>query len=169
MINISTRFIRRMKTLKTAQAINLAIWAGMNILTGSIFIYHTESYYFYFFAMNISWNIVNTAVAIFLYTHHNDVFKEPISLLKQIDYQRHIEKAVVFNLGLDLAFIATGFAMYYNGNIPKVPHPNLWLGFGISIILQGSFLLLQDIIFYMLHTQNRNSIYPHWQKLLDKF
>lgn len=167
MVDISKTFIRKIKIFKTAQAVNLAIWAGLNILVGIIFIFQAEAHRFYFFSMNISWNIVNAGMAIFLYMHHNDVFERPISLLNQMEYQRHIEKAIAFNLGLDLAFVATGFAMYYYGNIPLVPHPNLWLGFGISVIIQGTFLLIQDMVFYRLHRKNHHKVYPHWVRELE--
>ena len=167
MVEISKTFIKKIKFFKTAQAVNLAIWAGLNILVGIIFIFRAEAHCFYFFVMNISWNLVNTGMAIFLYMHHNDVFERPISILNQMEYQRHIEKAIVFNLGLDLAFVATGFAMYYYGNIPQVRHPNLWLGFGISVILQGSFLLIQDLFFYRLHRKNHQKVYPHWVRELE--
>jgi len=165
--DISKEFLRRMKILKTAQSMNLAFWAGLNILTGSIFIFQTEAHLFYFFAMNISWNVVNTFVAVFLYAHHNHVFDQPISLINQMDYQKHIEKAIVFNLGLDMAFIATGFAMYYYGNIPQVAHHELWLGFGASVVIQGAFLLIQDMVFYRLHRNNQNMIHPYWEELTE--
>jgi len=166
--DICIAFIRRMKTLKTAQAVILAIWAGLNVLIGIVFILQTEAHYFYFFAMNISWNLVNTAVAIFLYMHHNDVFEKQISFLNQMEYQKHIEKSLVFNIGLDLAFIAIGFSMYYYGNIPSAAHPELWVGFGISVIIQGGFLLIQDMIFYRLHRKNQSIVYSYWVEISGK-
>jgi hypothetical protein len=168
MKDISQVYIRRMKALKSAQAVNLAIWAGLNILVASIFIFQAVDYYFYFHAMNASWNLVNTAMAVFLYFHHNKVFEKPISILKQMDYQKHVEKAVAFNLGLDMSFIATGFAMYFYSQIALVNHPELWLGFGISVVIQGTFLLIQDIVFYGLHQNNRNRVYPHWERTLEE-
>jgi hypothetical protein len=118
-------FDRRMNNLKTIQALNLALWAALNILIGGIFIFISESHHFYFHAMNISWNIVNTGVAAFLYFHHNGVFNKPLHILKQMDYQRHVEKIIMFNFGLDLAFIATGFALYYYGHGTMTSYPIL--------------------------------------------
>lgn len=164
--DISKAFIRRMKVFKKAQAVSLAIWATLNILIGATFIFQSEAHHFYIFTMNISWNVVNIAVAIFLYTHHNNVFDQSISLLNQMEYQKHIEKSIVFNMGLDLAFIATGFSMYYYGNIPIVSHPELWLGFGISVIMQGSFLFILDMVFFRLHRKNYHQVYPHWNRRL---
>ncbi len=155
-----------MKTLKTAHSVTLAFWAGLNILVSSVFLFHTEALHFYFFTMNISWNVVNAFVAVFLYAHHNDVFDRPISNLHQMEYQKHIEKAMVFNIGLDMTYIATGFAMYYYGDLPQVLHNELWLGFGISVILQGSYLLIQDMVFYKLHRKNHSKVYPYWENLL---
>ncbi|MFO7825484.1 MAG: hypothetical protein R6V72_16220 [Cyclobacterium sp.] len=95
----SEPFLRKMKKLKTAQAVNLAIWAGLNILVAGIFIFQSEAHYFYLHAMNASWNLVNLFVAAFIYHYHNEIFKRRLSILKQMDYQSHIEKAIAFNLG----------------------------------------------------------------------
>jgi hypothetical protein len=52
--DIPKDFIRRMTSFKTAQAVNLTIWAGLNILVGGIFIFQAQTHHFYFFNMNIS-------------------------------------------------------------------------------------------------------------------
>jgi hypothetical protein len=102
----SLRFEKQMKQLKTRHAIVLAAWAVLNLIFGGILmVITTDEQLSFFHAMNGSWGLVNLGVAWFLYAHHNEVFEQPQTLLQQMDHQRHIEKMVLFSIGLDLAFI----------------------------------------------------------------
>ncbi|MEQ9442989.1 MAG: hypothetical protein RIG62_28385 [Cyclobacteriaceae bacterium] len=166
--SISVTFDSRMKHLKTMHAKVLAIWAGTNMAGSGVLIFSTEASYFYFHAMNISWGLVNVGVAAFIYYHHNNVFRRPQSLLQQMDHQRHAEKMILFNIGLDHAFVATGMALYQHGQVLNINYADLWNGFGISVMMQGAFLLLQDTTFYQLHIKSRRRIYPLWQQLMEK-
>ncbi|WP_223816169.1 DUF6992 family protein [Adhaeribacter rhizoryzae] len=113
----SLNFDRRMKQLKTGYATVLAIWAGLNLVTGGILMFiATEDQLSYFSAMNSSWGVVNLGVAWFLYSHHNEVFNQSQTILQQMDHQRHAEKMILFSIGLNLAFIASGFALQLLGH-----------------------------------------------------
>ncbi|CAN5920976.1 hypothetical protein BH24BAC1_BH24BAC1_20380 [soil metagenome] len=101
----------------------------------------------YFHAMNASWGLVNLGVARFIYAHHNEVFDQPQTLLQQMNHQRHAEKIILFNIGLDLAFVASGFALQQFGQAPGLQYPALWKGFGSSIILQGDSCLYRTPFF----------------------
>jgi len=122
----------------------------------------------YFHAMNLCWGLVNLGVAWFLYAHHNKVFEQPQTLLQQMDRQRHAEKAILFNIGVDIAFIASGFALQQHGLGIGIPYPALWKGFGASVIMQGAFLLVLDTIFYRLHLKNRQRVYSLWQQKMEE-
>ncbi|WP_146896111.1 DUF6992 family protein [Adhaeribacter aerolatus] len=153
-----------MKELKTRHAVVLAIWAVFILIFGGIsMVITTDEQLSSFHAMNSSWGLVNLGVAWFLYAHHNEVFEQPQTLLQQMDHQRHIEKMVLFSIGLDLAFIASGFALQRLGHTPKLSYPAMWKGFGTSVIMQRAFLLGQDTFFYRLHLRNRLKVYPIWQ------
>lgn len=160
-------FDNRMKQLKKGHARVLLAWAGMNIITGGIFTFIVEETLFYFHAMNTCWGIVNTGVAAFIFYHHNHVFKQPQTLLQQMDHQRHAEKMILFNIGLDITFIAVGLALYQHAQASSVIYPALWKGFGASVMMQGAFLCIQDMIFYRLHIKNRQQIYPLWQRMTE--
>lgn len=162
-------FDQRIKVLKTAQAIFLAIWAGLNLLSGLLLIFTTTDhhFYFHFHAMNASWGLVNLIVAAFLYYHHNSIFNQPLTLLQQMDLQRHAEKMIMLNIGLDIAFVTAGWACYQFDKITDLSFPGLWKGFGVSILLQGTFLLIQDLLFYYLHHKNYKENYPVWKKKME--
>lgn len=160
-------FDARIKKLKSSQAIVLALWAALNIVLGGLFSLFSLNLYYYFHLMNFTWGIVNAFVAAFVYLHHNKDLTPPQPLLKQMDHQRHAEKIILFNIGLDVAFMVSGIALYLNGNGISTTYPELWKGFGISVLMQGAFLFVQDNIFYWLHLKNREKVYPLWQKALD--
>jgi hypothetical protein len=160
-------FDQRMKQLKTAQGKVLAAWAGVNLVSGSVLIFTTEQWYYYFHAMNGSWGLVNAGVATFIYFHHNQVFSRPQTLLEQMSRQRHAENMLFLNIGLDIAFVVSGIALYQRGLAAGVAYPELWRGFGISVVMQGAFLLVQDPVFLYLHTKNRRRIDPYWKKLRE--
>lgn len=157
-------FDRRMRQLKTAQGKVLAVWAAVNLVAGGMLIFTTEYWVFYFHAMNISWGTINAGVAAFIYFHYNHVFNHPQTLLDQVNRQRHAETMLFLNIGLDIAFIVSGLALYQRRLVAEISYPELWRGFGISVIMQGTFLLIQDIVFLHLHTSNRRQIRPYWRK-----
>jgi hypothetical protein len=166
--NCSLSFDHRLKQLKFTHARILAAWAILNILSACIIPFFSYGKNSYILAMNASWGIINLGIAAFIYYHHNSIFDQPQTVLQQMDHQRHVESIIPFNIGLDLAFVATGFALFNYGHRVLINYSELWIGFGISIIVQGCFLLIQDSTFYMLHIKNRKNIYPHWKKRLEK-
>ncbi|MEM8965126.1 MAG: hypothetical protein AAGE93_01830 [Bacteroidota bacterium] len=166
--NISLTFDQRLKQLKTAQGKILALWAGINLMTGGILSFTAEHWFFYFHAMNASWGLVNLGVAAFIYFHHNDIFNQPQTMLEQLSRQRHAENMLFLNIGLDVAFVVSGIALYQRGLATGIAYPELWKGFGISVAMQGIYLLIQDLIFRFLHAKNRQRMYPHWQRNLSK-
>ncbi len=166
-MNTALAFDQRMKQLKTSQGKALAIWAGINLITGSVLIFMTEQWFYYFHAMNASWGLVNAGVAAYVYFHHNRVFNQPQTLLEQVSRQRHAENMLFLNIGLDVAFVVSGIALYQRGLATEDTYSELWQGFGISVIMQGVFLLVQDLTFLYLHAKNRLRIYPIWRKSLN--
>jgi len=65
---------------------------------------------------------------------------------------RKIEKILLINSGLDVAYIGTGFLLrHLSSNSDK--RKDLLKGYGNSLILQGGFLLVFDLILYgVLHS-----------------
>ena len=59
-----------------------------------------------------------------------------------------MEKILLFNAGLDIGYIGAGFYLAERSK-STVNKPNRLKGFGQSLILQGSFLLVFDSLFYI--------------------
>lgn len=125
----------------------LGSWAAANIASGAIGWSKLDGEKKHFHQMNAMWNIVNIGIAGFaLYQNY--------SLLNNIpagqDYVQHYNqtnKLYLINAGLDIGYMATGFFLNrVSSNKPG--RTDLLSGFGKSIMLQGAFLFVFDVIMY---------------------
>ena len=103
--------------------------------------------------MNIYWNVVNAAIAgiAFASLSKKDFnIRDSLALLKG---QKKIERLMLTNMCLDVVYIGSGMLM--NGYSDKYKkNPELFEGYGKSIMFQGGFLLLFDTTFYFLYRNN---------------
>ena len=158
-----------MNSLKKAHAWALGCWAVLNLVTGGVFWFVASGKMAYFQLMNGCWGLVNAGVALFLFFHHHREMAQSKPLLRQMDIQRHAEKAILFNVGLDTAFVFAGVALLQHGQGAGSGYAEHWLGFGSSVIVQGAFLFLLDTLFYGLHVRNRSQVHPIWKKLMERY
>ncbi len=126
-------------------------WAVLNIITGFTLAayYRKKTILKNFFLFNGLWNIVNLFIAASGLVFLNSIHPQDIDLKELLYTMFTVEKLILFNAGLDLAYIAIGSFMVERG----VHHKSLqFVGFGKSLWLQGGFLFLFDIILYYLNT-----------------
>ncbi|WP_206203764.1 DUF6992 family protein, partial [Thermococcus sp. M36] len=115
----------------------------------------------YFFQMNTYWNVVNLAVAgVGLYTIKKEMNKK-LTVAENYKKQNNLEKFLLFNTGLDATYLTTGLYLNERG---KRLNNETTEGYGSSLILQGGFLLVFDIIQYLEHRQNGKKL----NSLIDK-
>jgi hypothetical protein len=127
----------------------LGSWATANIVTGLIGRSQTEGSRSRFYEMNAIWNSVNLGIAVFGYISAQklDPSGSAFELYKS---QQQLDRVLLINAGLDIAYMATGLWMRERSkNISG--NPDLWLGYGNSIILQGAFLFVFDLAMFGLH------------------
>jgi hypothetical protein len=129
----------------------LGAWAGANILQGTISASNTTGSDHFFHQMNAYWNIANLAIATMGLLSIKKQMKGPHTFGRNINEQHQLEKIIVFNGGLDLAYLATGLYLKERGN--RLNKDQL-KGYGTSLLVQGGFLLLFDIIQYTGHRRN---------------
>ncbi|WP_051416941.1 DUF6992 family protein, partial [Sediminibacterium salmoneum] len=123
----------------------LAAWAGVNIIQGSISATNATGSGPHFFRMNAYWNLVNLGIASVGLMQLRKEMNRKYTLTQNHLAQQKLEKILLLNTGLDLAYIATGFLLKENGNRTG----NLRnTGFGNSLLLQGAFLLVFDLVQY---------------------
>lgn len=141
---------RRNQLNKTNMTI-LAGWAGVNIIQSSISAANAKGSDKSFFQMNTYWNAVNLIVAgVGLYSVKKAMNKK-LSLVQNIKVQTQLEKILLFNAGLDVGYLFGG--LYLNERGQRLTNEQTQ-GFGKSIALQGSFLLVFDMVQYCLHRAN---------------
>ena len=151
---------RRNQLNKTNMTI-LAAWAGVNIIQSSISAGNATGTDKPFFKMNAYWNTVNLALAGFgLYSVKKAMTKK-LSLAQNVHTQNQLEKILLFNAGLDIGYVFGG--LYLNERGQRLTNQQTE-GYGKSLVLQGSFLLIFDIVQYYLHHANGKQL----DKWLDK-
>ena len=135
----------------------LGSWAVLNMGSGFIAASQTQGETRYFWQMNAYWNLVNAGLAVMGYLRVRKAMARKYGLAENESDQLSMEKLYAFNLGLDLAYIATGFFLREKGaNTVNIKSHDQLTGYGTSIIVQGGFLLLMDGIVLSLH--HRNSV-----------
>ncbi|MFN9666429.1 MAG: DUF6992 family protein, partial [Bacteroidota bacterium] len=81
---------------------------------------------------------------------------------QMIQEQRALEKLLLLNTGLDVAYISTGLYLRERGLRLNSDRNK---GFGNSLILQGSFLLVLDLVQYFTHQKNGKVLQDQVNKL----
>ena len=132
-------------------------WAVTNILGSGYMMSRTSDWHFRFHQMNVYWNVVNLGIAAGGYFGQNDVFTTEMEVYKQY---ADFGKVLLFNAGLDLAYMATGLYMQERAkNVSK--RKDMFKGYGKSIVLQGGFLLLFDAVLYGLNQFQMQEIFAN--------
>ncbi|MEP1304246.1 MAG: hypothetical protein ABJM22_00010 [Balneola sp.] len=153
--DISTQSILK-KSISTQKSgmIVLGSWATLNIISGSVGFFSSSESVKYFHQMNAAWNIVNLSIAGFGY-HGVSRLDPNLGYTEALEKMRSFDKILLINAGLDLAYIGAGAWLWKRG-INK--SSDRQIGYGKSVILQGSFLLLFDTALYLIHNKNTQKI-----------
>ena len=141
---------RRTMLNKTNMTVLLA-WSGANLVQGSISAGNLIGSPHYFHQMNAYFNIINLAIAGYGIYEVRKQMNKKLSLLQNLRQQQKIESLLLLNSGLDLSYITTGLYLRERGTNKLNEQTK---GYGGSLILQGSFLLVFDLIQYIEHRQN---------------
>lgn len=137
--------------LQTNNSWVLAAWAGANIVQGTISAGNANGSDRAFHQMNTYWNTVNLGIAGLGLWAARKQLRKPITAETNWREQQKIEKWLLLNTGLDAAYIATGLYLKERGNRLGQDQPT---GYGNSLLLQGGFLLVFDIIQYIENRRN---------------
>lgn len=126
----------------------LGTWAIGNMVWGGIGASQTTGETKAFHQMNLYWNSVNLLIAGFGYWQATKEVPGT-DFWATIESQQGIEKVLLFNGALDLAYMAGGLYMKERGL--RNGEDDRLIGFGKSIILQGAFLMAFDGVMYGFH------------------
>ena len=131
----------------------LGSWAIGNIAVSTPLFFLSEGQSRRFHEMNIAWNVVNLGIAGSALLGSREASPGD-SFEQALNSQRQIESALLLNTGLDVAYIAAGWALLERSR-RGLPDSERWAGYGASLIVQGGFLLVFDAIFYAVQRRNR--------------
>jgi urease gamma subunit len=132
----------------------LGSWATANLAWGIVGATQTEGATQAFHQMNAGWNAVNLLIAGAGYWSSRKA-KTSLSLAETFAEQKKMEQILLFNAGLDIAYITSGLLMMEYAR--RGENSNQWMGFGRSLILQGGFLFAFDIAMALIHQK-------HWKR-----
>jgi hypothetical protein len=132
----------------------LGSWALANISIGAYGWSQYTGQQAYFHQMNLFWNTVNLTIAgLALYSNLTGDY-ELLSAQELLDKQLKSQRLYLINGALDVGYIAAGFILKHLA--PKYPKNQSRLaGYGNSVILQGSFLLVFDLVMYGFQRSHR--------------
>lgn len=149
--------IIRRRTEKRAMAV-LGTWSALNLTSGLILSRQTTGWESRFHTSNALWNTVNASLALGgLWRLRKE--KPSGNLVSAVNKLHATEKAFLFNTGLDLAYIASGFYLAEAAkNQATADRRDLFLGTGRSLMLQGAFLFVFDLGAF-LSIRNINGFY----------
>ncbi|MFC3415044.1 DUF6992 family protein [Algoriphagus hitonicola] len=125
----------------------LGSWAVGNMIWGGLAARQQSGELKAFHQMNLYWNSVNLVIAGLGYWQATK--ESPgTDFWQTMEAQQGIEKILLVNAALDVAYMAGGFYLKERGL--RKSNERL-IGFGKSVILQGAFLLVFDGIMYGFH------------------
>lgn len=153
--NFSSDYADNLKINNTGMMV-LGTWAIANIATGAYGWSNYRGEKMYFHQMNLFWNVVNFSIAgIAIYGNYTfDYMQLPNEEL--LAKMLKTERILLINTALDFGYMTTGFLMrnFASGSEKR---QQLLKGYGSSIILQGAFLLVFDLVLYGVLKTHRQS------------
>ena len=145
----------------------LASWSILNGVGGLTGLFILRGGTYYFSMMSGVWGVINFAVAVAFFYHTLYRKLRKGSFYEYLVVENHVEKMLFLNIGIDAAYVFVGFWLREHSFICDLSYPDLWLGFGWAIVLQGLFLLIQDITILCLHRRNFRKAQPFFETFLE--
>lgn len=134
----------------------LGTWATTNMALGAYGWKNGVGENKYFHQMNLFWNTVNFSIAAYALTNHYLTDYSTMNAGEMIQKHNSTQSLYLINAGLDIVYIGAGFGLRKWAN-NKLKHQHRLRGYGNSVILQGSFLLVFDAIMYGIQYGRTNS------------
>ena len=129
-------------------------WAVANLVTGAAGWSRSSGSGKYFHQMNFFWNTVNLSIAgLALYSNlTSDYASWDTDLI--LDKQLKTQRLFLINAGLDIGYMGAGLLL--RNLSPKYPrNQERLLGYGNSVLVQGGFLFVFDLVMYGIQRSHR--------------
>lgn len=135
-------------------------WALVNITGGLVMREQTQGISHKFWEGNVLWNTVNLGLAGASLIANRKI-DAPSTIGEYLKIEQTLQKTFLFNAGLDLAYMASGWAMTEKGKRLEGEKAEQFRGYGNALILQGGFLFLFDGVCYGLRANNIQTLYDN--------
>jgi hypothetical protein len=161
-----SRFNYHREEINRKGMLALGSWATANIAVSTPLAFTTDNQWSYFNQMNIYWNLANLGIAVAGYLGAKKNRGKTFDPFTTFEMQKASERIYLFNSGLDIAYMTTGlFLAELSNRVDGKNGEDILKGFGNSMILQGGFLLVFDIVMYLKHKNHGKQNIP---KLFEK-
>lgn len=147
-------FYQQSLKINNAGMMVLGSWALANMTIGAYGWNRYSGQQQYFHQMNLFWNSVNLAIAgIALYSNLTTDYSS-WGIEEILNKQMKTQRLFLINAGLDMAYMGTGLllkkiAIKYPKNESRL------IGYGNSVLLQGAFLFVFDLVLYGIQRSHR--------------
>ncbi|RAK68211.1 DUF6992 family protein [Hymenobacter edaphi] len=147
--------LNQQRELLTQQGMGLlGAWALLNLLLSGWLVARpgrgTARHHFHL--MNVAWGAVNAVIATWGIVQAQPLHAAGRTLAASLRAQFELEKLLLLNTGLDVAYLAAGAWLLARATRGAEPRPERLRGFGQAVLLQGAFLLAFDAGLYgVLH------------------
>ena len=148
-----TEFNQERLQINKIGMLTLGGWALGNIAVNGLLTRNASGSTKYFYQGNIYWNLVNLGLAGFGYFAATGGDPASYNLTESLKEFYSIQKILLFNAGLDVAYITGGFFLKERAK-NTATRRDMFTGFGNALILQGGFLLAFDIAMFLIHNAN---------------
>lgn len=118
-----------------------------------------------FHEMNVMWNTVNLGLAVPGYLRAKRD-QEILSSSSMKVKQQKTERLFLINAMLDVGYVGAGY--YLRSQAPNHPGKEaIFRGYGNSLMLQGSYLFVFDLVAYGIHKNHFNKDFEAWSKQIS--
>ena len=163
-----TEFNQHRKQITKTGMLVLGSWAVGNMAVSGLMMPRASGSQYYFHQMNVFWNIVNLGLAGFGYYNALQMDPAGVDVSNSVSEFYSLQKTLLFNAGLDVAYIAGGLYLLERAKNTE-NKPERLRGFGRSVILQGAFLLAFDTALFFVLDSRSNELLPLLNVSADGF
>lgn len=147
-------FFQQSLKVENTSMIALGAWAAGNLAVSLHGLQNTDGETLHFHQMNTAWSSINLALVGLHFTRKLFRKETHISNTQLMSAHKKIERILLYNTALDMGYIALGIGLKQLADTPN-GNFDLLTGYGNALLLQGSFLLLFDAIFYSIQYTRR--------------
>ncbi|WP_299826406.1 hypothetical protein [uncultured Pontibacter sp.] len=133
-------------------------WAIANIMLASFKLTNTTRARRYFYQMNLYWNIVNLIIAGVALHYIVSSAEGTMALAESVQQHVWYKKVLYLNIGLDAGYIMLGAYLKQRSKTALFKGEQ-FLGWGRSVILQGLFLLVLDVVLVVVLEGNTEKLF----------